>query len=135
MLGEMRRKGTISTPKQQMPPVLPPPVAVNRDDDLDVLEKIRKRAGVCRDEVSGGDMVSMGWCLDDSIEGGSCAFSNLVGDGVGRALEIATVVRHDSEATAQLAEFGDLGARQKFSQHFYMILSPELYHLVTEIRF
>ncbi len=104
---DVLRQRTVAPAEQERSeqPTLAEPV--DRDDHVDVLDEGAQSGGLGRPDQGGRQVLAHAVGLHDRVERGVAPPGSFRGDHVGHHLERPTVVRHESEAPAQLDDLLD----------------------------
>ena len=92
-------------------------IAMDGDDDINVIEKAVEGVTVVGDELG---RRYMGWVLvllDDRVVRGSSSRRGFAGYGVGGFFERAAVVGHEAEARPKHQLLGDVSSLEQLVQH------------------
>ena len=120
VMSDVTGEVAIASAEEQMMAEPASAVAVDGDDDVDVIEEAGEGLGVRGVESRRREMGPTRRGLGDGIEGSARPLRHVGSHGIRGPFEIPTVEGHHPEAPGDFTPFDDVGTRQKFSKlgHF-----------------
>ena len=104
VMRHVARERSVRSAEKEVTPEASPPVAVDCDHHLDVVEEPSEGCGLFGIERRGAEVIPVGWCLEDRVERRTGPLGDRGGDHIRGAFEITAVIRHDPKAAAELTD-------------------------------